>query len=230
MKRGWIVPIFIVMVVISFVIKFIGCGKSAKNENVVVTVPGDSNFTPVQVKSYRPSSLPFSKKTSGVKLPKGVTEKNVKQVVSITLDTDHLYQDSSLEGKKPYGEFPHKIDIIETKAGEIFVAKDSLITLVSVTRFEPQVFSFGLRFGVGCSMGLGITRSPALRVLPMGIISLAEWNIHNYNFHAPIVAFDWDGVGIGIQTQLYHDIYVGVLRSWDFGGGGCIKGEIGVMF
>jgi len=227
MKYIWLIVSITIVLVLWYGVRFAGCSRNVSGETVTFIEPQDSNFVPVRVQRYRPSSLSFSKKTSGVRLPKGVKERNVRQVVSLELQPDAVNGDS-LSFKRQYRGLSHKIDIIETKSGEIFVLKDSLLTGVSVTRFEPRLFSLGLRFGIGCSIAQA--ENERLRILPMGIISFVDWNIGDVNFHAPIITADYEGVGIGMQTQLYHDIYFGLVRNWNYKGGEGMKAEVGFVF
>ena len=169
-------------------------------------VPHDPNFTPVIYGTYQPPSVPMlSSKKSGLKLPEGMSEKDVAKVTTI----------ERTEGKP--------IDIIETKSGEIFIAKDSTIRSVRVTMFEAPVFSFDWRFGFGASLGYRerFQFSPSVTFAPL------EWY---GKLHAPTLTADLDGIGVGGQLRVYHDIYLGPAHVWRYDVGSQFKATVHYMF
>lgn len=180
--------------VIVFVARLGSCGEKSVG---TVAVPDDPNFAPVARGTYQPPSLPFSNTTSGVELPEGMKEKDVARVIS-------------LEVRDVAKDPPKRINVIQTKRGDILVHKDSSITGVTVTTFEAQVFAIGMRFGLGLSMGKGADR---LSFSPVALFAPIEWLGW---LHAPIIAADLDGVGVGAQAQVYHEIFIGVVRLWRF--------------
>jgi hypothetical protein len=204
---GILLALAIALIVLS---EFEGCPKETTYQPNTITVPKDTNFVPIENQTYQPPSVPvLSNKRSGFKLPEGVKETDVKKVISVEVKTD------SAETKT--------IDIIETKDGEIFIRKDSLIRSVKVTRFEPPVFSFGWRIGAGVSVGY----NDRINFSPSGVFAPVEW----YGWlHAPIVQADLNGVGVGAQFRLYHDVYVGAVKSWNYNEGEQIKAVASFMF
>jgi hypothetical protein len=187
-----------------------GCGSNNVGPGSIV-LPADTNFTPIEYKFYQPSSLPFSKKKSPVKLPAGMREKDVKRVVSVTVNDIP---------KSP----PKKIDIIETKAGETFVYKDSSIQSVNILTFEPPVVGWDLRFGAGISMGLMNER---IKFSPSAIIAPVEWMGW---LRVPAVIADIDGFGAGGLVQVYYDIYCGPGLLWRYDQGTQLKIVISYLF
>jgi len=116
-----------------------------------------------------------------------------------------------------------RIDIIETKEGEVFVSKDGEITGVSVTDVKPRLLAFPLRLGVGLSIG---RRDSNPRFSPVVVFAPVEWAGW---IHAPIASADLDGIGIGLQLQVYHDIFLGVTRVWHYEDGVSLKATIAFM-
>ncbi len=186
-----------------------GCsGPEGGRQSTVV--PSDSNFTAVTRQDYRPPSSPLSNKRLDVALPKGVKEKDVRKVTSIQVSNVPAHP-------------PKKIDIIETRHGETFVAKDSSIQSVTVTVIEPQLLSLSLRFGFG--MTLSRIKNAAV-VSPAAIMAPVEWSGW---IHAPTIVADLDGIGPGAQVSIYHDLYVGAARLWLYEGGDRLKLSLAYM-
>ena len=172
-----------------------------------VTVPKDTTFTPVEHQTYQPPSLPFTGKHSPVRLPSNVSEKDVERVVTVETDS------------------AHPVNIIETKDGEVYVAKDSTVKRITVTTFTPPLFSFGLRFGAGLSVA---KRGNQAALSPVGVFAPIEWSGW---LHAPIGTVDFDGIGVGAQTRVYHDIFLGLSKvAWKFEGGDELKLTASFMF
>ena len=208
----WIAISIVCGIALAFLWRFGGCGNS--DDNIVTTnTPEDSNFIPIQHKEYRPSSIPGVKGNLGTKLPKGVSESDVKEVFSIELAPDSP------------SEKPKHIDIITTKDGEVFVGKDSsLIRSITVTTIQPKILAFGFRFGAGLS---AYRASEKVKVSPSGFVAPLEWNGW---LQAPIGVVDLDGVGPGIQAKLYHDVYVGIAQIWRYDLGTESKVTVSFMF
>lgn len=181
-------------------------------ENVVtIETPADTNFVPVEKQTYQPPSFFFSKKTSGKKLPRGVKEEVVARVLTVKMvaPNDSIYE----------------LDIIETKDGDVFIAKDDPeVKSVRVLTFAPKVFDINVRFGLGLSAGL---RNEQVRIMPCGVMSLCEWW---GAVQAPSLAADFDGVGPAIGVKLYHDIYLGAAWMWGYDGSRQIKASLSYMF
>lgn len=192
---------------IVMVVKLRSCGTSP-NQSATISVPADSVFAPIVSRSYQPPSLPFSKKTIGIKLPKGITERDVKKVTTVTVrDVPH--------------EPSKRINIIETNSGETFVEKDSSVESVIVTRVQRPLFVVGLSFGFGISIGATSENRPG--VSPLAIVAILEWF---GDLHAPVLVADLDGIGIGGQYRLYHDVFVGASRCWRYEGGSRVKATV----
>jgi len=191
-------------------------GKTNSVKFHSVETPKDTNFTSVTRQSYRPPSLPFSKKKLPSKLPQGVSEQDVKNVISITIhDVPH--------------EPPKQIDIVQTKNDEFFVLKDSSISGVTVTTVEPRIFAAHMAFGLGITMDIGrigLRPAPGI-VLPSVVVSIFQWSGW---LHAPDLIADLDGVGVGAQARVYHRIFLGVVRTWSYGMTGAeIKATLSFM-
>lgn len=195
--------------IIIIVAQIRNCGSN--DQGGVIVAPVDTNFAPVTHETYRPPSLPFSKKTSGVELPKGVKEQDVQRVISV-------------EVRDVPKEPPKRIDIIEMKTGEVFVHKDSSISDVTVSTFEPPVFTFQLKFGAGVSIGKA---GSGLRFSPAALFAPVEWAGW---IQIPALGADLDGMGLGAQIKVYHDFSVGALRLWRYDGGAKIKLTISYVF
>jgi hypothetical protein len=202
--------IIVCATIVFIVLQMKSCGKKA-SVSASVSSPTDSNFSQISHEEYKPSSLPFSGKKAPVNLPEGVEEKDVQRVVSI-------------EVKDVPKSEPKKIDVVETKSGEIYVAKDTSVVSVKVTEFEPKLFDFDLRFGVGLSVGLP---SSGVRLSPAAVAAPIVWAGF---IHAPIVVADLDGLGVGAQARLYHDIFVGAARFWRYDGGNQYKVLLSLIF
>lgn len=185
---------------IVFLFKLQSCWKAGAIGPQSLDVPQDSSFQPMVHQNYKPPSLPFSKGKLPAKLPQGVGERDVKRVVSVTV--------KDVKGSRT-------IDIVETKTGAIYVPKDSVVVSAVVTNIVPPLFTFQLRYGLGVTVGDG-GGSPVIRLMPAATASLMEWDGW---LQAPIVSADLDGVGLGIQCKLYHDIYAGGLWQRKFEGG-----------
>jgi hypothetical protein len=174
--------------------------NSKDSSTVTVVTPKDTNYAPVTHKDFQPSSLPFlKKKSSGVKLPAGISEKDVEKIISVAV------KDVPKDSCK-------RIDIIQTKDGEVFVHKDSSVESVIVTRFIPPLMDWDLRLGYGLTAALApssskLTASPALIVAPL---CWSGW------LDAPMFLADLDGIGLGAQARLYHDIFVGAAGVWRY--------------
>jgi hypothetical protein len=175
-------------------------------DEVTITVQKDSTFAPIEHRSYQPSVLPFSSKKPPVKLPSNVRERDVERVVTV-----------ETEPGKP-------IDIIETKDGEVYVAKDTMISRVVVTKFQPPLFAFGLRFGAGLSVS---RRGNQAVVSPSAVFAPLEWNGW---LHLPSGVIDLDGIGVGGQARIYHDIYLGAAKVWRYDDGTALKLTATFMF
>lgn len=195
--------ILVAVVVLVILLKLKNCG-GGKTQRTTVSVPADTNFAAVVKETYQPPSLPLSKKSSRVKLPAGVKEKDVKKVV--TIEVRDVPRDP-----------PKKIEIIETNEGETFVHKDPSIVSVRVTEFQPPIVRLQLKSAAGVSVGKS---GRGLRFSPAGIFAPVEWVGW---IHAPILFTDLDGLGVGLQVRLYHNICVGTVRIWRYDHGNQAK-------
>jgi hypothetical protein len=188
--------VMIVCGTLIWLVSRVGCCGDNESTASVYT-PADTNFTPVVERSYRPPSLPLSKRTSGTKLPRGLKEKDVRRVVTLTI------QDVEKNS-------PKRIEIVETHAGEVYVHHDPSVESVEVTSFEPPVVSFALRFGVGLSAGRVDNRAT---FAPVAFCAPIEW----YGWlHAPIATAELAGVGVGAQARIYHELFIGAVKLWRY--------------
>jgi len=176
------------------------CGKGG-TPSQTIEVPSDSNFAPIVKQEYTPPSLPFIKGRMKGKLPKGIGERDVKKITDITLSN------------KPKKD--ETISIIETKNGNIFVAKDSSVKSVTVIEFEPPIMSLQIGFGAGLSLDY-----KCKRISPAAIFAPIEWIGW---LHIPVVSADLDGVGLGAQARVYHNIFVGAANHWRYDSGTQVK-------
>jgi hypothetical protein len=154
----------------------------------VINTPADTAYLPVIVRSYTPKSTPFEKPVKPIsKLPKGVKEKDVKRVITIS-------------GKK-------LLQIIETKNGDVLVSKNGDSLEVVVTNYFDPIFEFGLYANVG------ITVDVRKHFSPSASLAFIRW----YGIiDAPVVVADDDGIGLGIGFKLYYAIYVTPVVMWSF--------------
>ncbi|MDP1675708.1 MAG: hypothetical protein Q8L88_02490 [Bacteroidota bacterium] len=162
------------------------CGTVGESSDRTDT-PADSAYLPIIVRSYTPKSTPFEKPVKPVsKLPKGVKEKDVKRVITIS-------------GKK-------LLQIIETKNGYVLVSKNGDSLEVAVTNYFDPIFEFGLFAGVGINLNAAAA-APSVSISFVKVCG---------NFLAPVVAADLRSIGIGIGYKFYHDITVTPLLMWNY--------------
>jgi len=191
------------------IVKIQSCNVNPVDENGV-SVPADTNYNPVTEQEYTPPSTPLSSKKLPVQLPKGVREKDVETVTTITMKPEH-------------GKPSQKFDIIRTKEGETFVRKDSTIESVSVTTIAPPFMDWGIHFGAGITAG----KSESVKLSPSLCVAPVQW----FGWlQAPAGYLDIEGVGPGLQAKVYHDIYIGAAKIWKFEGGEQLKLTIQYMF
>ncbi len=198
--------ILVCVVILVLMFKLERCGEenphAASGGSVVV--PRDTSFAGIRQESYRPPSVPFSSKHLPAKLPEGVSERDVRQVTTI-------------EVRSVPANPPKKIDIVETNEGDVYVMKDSSIVSVTLTTIEPPIFVLQARLGVGASFapaGGNLTISPAVGFFPVEWLGWLE---------LPAAFADKDGVGLGAEARIYHDIFAGVSHLWRYGGTSQVK-------
>ena len=193
-KVGGVVIAAILVVVV--IVRVNSCMDTLQGVETNRTVtPADSSFNQIEHQVYRPPSLPFSKKTSGVKLPQGVREEDVARVTRLK-----------------WRGFEHPTDVIELKTVEIFVKKDAELEEVTVLEFVPPVFRVGLFPAAGISFPSS-SQSRTGVVSPVGSLALVEW----YGIiRLPSLSVDLDGMGVGGQVKLYHELYAGPLILWRY--------------
>ncbi len=199
----YVAVIIAAVAIIVFIVKIRSCSSTGVTPRSTY-VPRDSNFVPVTRQDYQPPSLPFSKRKLNIKLPAGVKEKDVSKI--ITLGVGNIAHDST-----------RSFDIIVTKNGEIFLQRDSSVQSLSVTTVTPAVLDFGIRFGFGISAAgfkYPVFIRPSLALAPL------EWSGW---LQAPTIVADLDGIGVGAQARIYHDVYVGAERLWLYDGESRIK-------
>jgi len=174
-------------------------------DGAILHVPKDSGFSPIAQQEYRPPSLPFSRRRLQVKLPAGVSERDVRRVVTVRV------RDSS--GAR-------RLSIIEARSGETYVPRDSAILGVEVTDVLSPIFAVGVRFGIG------LTATPT-RLSPAAFLALVEWDGW---LQVPVAVADLDGLGIGGQLRIYHDICFGATHLWRFDQSTQAKATLSIMF
>jgi hypothetical protein len=179
--------------VLSFLEGYVG------GEHTVFT-PADSNFVPVIKKDYRPPSTPFERPSKPPwKLPKGVSERDVKRVITVAKETPAdsagaVHRDTT--------------QIIETFDGRIYIPKElGKATTVRETRYTPPIFAFDLF----TSAGITLTRreskfvvSPLLAIAPLQILGHVQ---------LPLVGADFEGVVAGAGYR-YDRFMLGTVVHW----------------
>lgn len=202
----YIAIIFVVALAIVVLAKLRSCKPEPQDlTGGTITVPADKNFMPVEHRTEQPSSWPWAKDKTPMKLPEGVKEKDVKQIISVKLEPT----DSSSKGKT--------IDIILMNAGEIFVRNDSAIKSVTQTVIVPPLLDLRMTLGIGLSLS---RQNESFRVMPTGTFSPARWAGW---LRAPQLVVDLDGIGAGASVKLYHDIDVGAAKIFNYGEGSQLK-------
>ena len=193
-KFGGVVIAAILVVVV--IVRVNSCMDTLQGVETNRTVtPADSNFNQIEHQVYRPPSLPFSKNTSGVKLPQGVREKDVARVTRLK-----------------WRGFEHPTDVIELKTGEVLVEKDAELEDVTILEFAAPIMQLGLFPAAGISFPSS-SRSRTGVVSPVGSLALVEW----YGVvRLPSLSVDLDGIGVGAQVKLYHELYAGPLVLWRY--------------
>ncbi len=157
----------------------------------VVQAPPDSTYMPVLRRHYTPpppliGGLTNRRSAAPLKrLPKGVSEADVQRVVKIKV------RDSNT------------INVIELRDGGVLVEKDSVIEAVEVIEYNKPALSFGLFPGVGIT---GLIKDGSARISPMLKLSFVEIL---GTVRLPMVAVDSEGFGAGLETRLYHDLFIG---------------------
>ena len=193
--------------VIYLIFQFRNCSKSTVSNPGVTVVPKDTNFQAVKQEVYRIPWALSTRKNPKVKLPVNIKEKDVKNVITV-------------ETKEKPG---NPVDIISTNDGGIYVNKDSSISSVTVTSYQPPFFDIGLKFGAGISLGY----NNRVTVSPVVTVALGHW----YGWlQAPVAAVDLDGLGLGMQAKLYNDIYGGAYKLWRYDSGSQIKLTLNYVF
>jgi len=192
--------IFVIALALVVVAKWRGCSKPLESTSGTITMPNDTNYIPVKHEEAQPSSLPWAKNKLGVKLPEGVKEKDVKKITNIEYRTSNGDSGQTKE-----------VSIIETKSGEIFVRKDSSIQSVTEIIIKPPLVEFSLTFGVGLSL---TKRGEFFRPMPCGTFTPVCWSGW---LKAPLLAVDFEGIGLGAAVKLYHDIDIGAAKIYNFG-------------
>jgi hypothetical protein len=170
---------------------FRDCGTVGTSADRVEISP-DSAFRPITKRDYRANPLSFKKDSKpALKLPAGKKQSDVARTIAVV---NHAKGDTTI--------------IIVMKDGGTLVPKTADSASVLVTEFLPPVVTFGLTAGIGASVDLSRQWSPA------AVVSLFKW----YGVvDAPVAIADLQGVAIGADFKLYHDIYVAPAVRWQFG-------------
>ena len=189
-KTIGIVAIIVICLYLYF--HFRGCSQPPSVSSGGIETPKDSSFMPVHENTYTPPSIPILEhRKLPVKLPHGVQETDVHQVITVV--TKPASRDSSSRESRT-------TNIIETNDGEVFVERDSIIEEVIQTKILPPV----VQICVGIGLGTNIDQD-------------RHWHAHvAYPFllwfgrvHVPVIEGDWDGISIGGDVRLYHDVFLG---------------------
>jgi hypothetical protein len=194
-----IAKIAVCLVVLAIIYPLV-CDDSPVKKTSVST-PTDTSFAPVTHSEYRPPII--EGKSSPVKLPEGVSQKDVVKVTTLKVR-------DSKGGIKD-------INVVETKDGETFVEKDADLVSVDVVEYKPPIVSFGMGYGGGLSFGL---KNDKFALSPVMTVSPIEWF---GRVKLPVGSLDIDGIGIGASVRAYHDIHIGAAKTWDFDGGSGVK-------
>lgn len=166
-----------------------------------VSTPVDTNFAPVTHSEYRPPII--EGKGSPVRLPEGVSQKDVVKVTTLKVR-------DSKGGIK-------SINVVETKDGETFVEKDADLVSVDVVEYKPPIVSFGMGYGSGLSFGL---KNGKFALSPVMTASPIDWF---GRVKLPVGSLDIDGLGVGASVRAYHDIHIGAVKVFGFDGTGSVK-------
>lgn len=152
----------------------------------VIVTPEDKNFAPITKTAYRPKSIPFERPIKiPVKFPGGMREADVRRVVIIIKD----HKDTT--------------SIIETKKGELFVAKGKGDIFVQEFIYKPPILKWGLNLSIGVS---GPKLSPVVAISPLKIYDLVQF---------PLASIDKEGLGLGVGIQYKH-LILALLPEWRF--------------
>jgi len=182
MKRWLLIGAIILAIIV--VASFL---KECRERGVQEYLP-DSSFVTPRHETYRPSSIPFVKKTSGIKLPQGLSEGEVKKVTRLRWK----------DGKTT--------EVIEDKEGRVYVAKDDELSAVEVVEFKPPAVAIDFSPGLGVSAGRN-GLSPFAKISFVSFYDVVRF---------PMLGADKDGAGVGIEAIVYHNISIGVLQVWQF--------------
>lgn len=197
---------WIVLAVVALIIVFrvTGLFKNEQPEEVTVTTPSDSAFLPIHKREFKPSSIPFEKRTKPpVRLPKGIKEKDVARAIIIT---------KSGRGRTSgdLGAIRDTIRLLELKNGSIFVEGiEGIETKVEEITYVPPILSWGLFTSSGISIGRSEEKflfSPMLAVSPLQISGVVQF---------PLLIADLNGVGIGAGYR-YDKFVFGITSHWQF--------------
>lgn len=162
------------------------------DEGFIVHAPPDSSYMPVLRRQYSPpppliGGLTTRRSAAPLKkLPQGVAELDVQRVVRLRIK----------DSNKP-------VTIVELRDGSVLVERDSVVEVVEVIEYERPAVAFGLFPGIGIT---GTMRGGDARVVPMLKLSFAELF---GRVRLPMVVADTDGIGLGVETRLYHDLFIG---------------------
>ncbi len=198
LKYGsWLVVAIVALILGLRVAAFLDHDSS--QEQTVFT-PADSSFAPVVKKDYRPASTPFERPSKPVaKLPKGVSEKDVKRVITVTKDTP---ADSAGNVTKDTTQ------IIETFDGKIYIPKeDGKATTVEETRYVPPIFAFDLFTSAGITLTMRdnkVVVSPMVAIAPLQVLGHVQ---------LPLVGADLEGIAAGIGYR-YDKFMLGSVVHW----------------
>jgi hypothetical protein len=198
LKYGaWIV---VAVVALVFGLRIVNLFEGDHSGEHTVFTPADSNFAQVVKKDYRPASTPFERPSKPVvKLPKGVSERDVKRLITVTKETPAdsagtVHIDTT--------------QIIETFDGQVYVPKEEgKTTTVQETHYTPPIFAFDL-FG---SAGITVTRrenkvvvSPLLAIAPLQVLGHVQ---------LPLIGADFEGVAAGAGYR-YDKFMLGLVAHW----------------
>jgi hypothetical protein len=185
---------------------FAGCGHSANQSGRGTSnVPVDTNFVSIQHVPVGSSASALKKVRA--KIPKGVPTGSVNKVVQIKLKTGDTLQVVIASTPSP------KLGDAQGEGLQVYVAKDSMISSVTVLDVKPPLLNFGLYPDIGATMDITLRFSPS--------VALSFLRIGKYRL--PVLSADLTGLGIGVGYEILPDIQVSALYGIQFSAARTVK-------
>lgn len=168
-----------------------------------VVIPADSGFVPIVQREYKPPSTPFERpQRPNVRLPRGVSEKDIRRTVIITKS----------QRVRTSGELlaSDTTRLIELKSGKVLVqAEDGVDINVQETMFVPPILGWSLFVSGGVSIGRDEERfvlSPVLGFAPLEISGVLQ---------LPLITADLYGIAAGFGVR-QSNLVIGLSSHWRF--------------